>query len=150
MYQGIMTSTYDCSLGAGDTIQPITCSLSRVSKYGTYIQWNITQPQKEKKLGHLYVNGPGDCHIEWSKTKREKRISYINTYMWNLDKWYRWPYLQSKHRDTDIEGKCMDTKQGEGGWTGRLGLTYIHYWYYVQNRQLMRTYYMVQGTLWCS
>ena len=49
-----MTSTYDCSLGAGDTIQPITCSLSRVSKYGTYIQWNITQPQKEKKLGHLY------------------------------------------------------------------------------------------------
>ena len=41
MYQGIMTSTYDCPLGAGDTIQPITCSLSRVSECSTYIQWNI-------------------------------------------------------------------------------------------------------------
>ena len=36
-----MTSTYDCPLGAGDTIQPITCSLSRVSECSTYIQWNI-------------------------------------------------------------------------------------------------------------
>ena len=24
-----------------------------------------------------------------SKSEREKQISYINTYMWNLEKWYR-------------------------------------------------------------
>ena len=24
-----------------------------------------------------------------SKSKREKQISYINAYMWNLEKWYR-------------------------------------------------------------
>ena len=35
------------------------------------------------------VDGPRDCHTEWSKSEREKQISYINAYMWNLEKWYR-------------------------------------------------------------
>ena len=30
-----------------------------------------------------------DCHTECSKSEREKQISYINAYMWNLEKWYR-------------------------------------------------------------
>ena len=34
-----------------------------------------------------------------------------------------------------------------GGWIRRLGLTYIHCWFCVQNRQLMRTYCITQGTL---
>ena len=34
--------------------------------------------------------------------------------MWNLEKCYRWIYLQSKNRDTDIENKPMDTKEGGG------------------------------------
>ena len=25
--------------------------------------------------------------------------------MWNLEKWYRWSYLQNRNRDTDIENK---------------------------------------------
>ena len=28
--------------------------------------------------------------------------------------WYRWSYLQSRKRDTDIENKCMDTKEERG------------------------------------
>ena len=28
------------------------------------------------------VDGPG----EWSKSEREKQLSYINVYMWNLEK----------------------------------------------------------------
>ena len=35
------------------------------------------------------VDGSRDCHTEGSKSEREKQISYINTYMWNLEKWYR-------------------------------------------------------------
>ena len=32
-----------------------------------------------------------DCHhTEWSKSEREKQISDINGYMWNLEKWSRW------------------------------------------------------------
>ena len=60
--------------------------------------------------------------------EREKQIPYNIAYVWNLEKLYRWTYLQSRNRDTDLEYKCMDTK-GEGGmgWIARLGLTYIHY-----------------------
>ena len=36
------------------------------------------------------VDGPRDCHTEWSKLEREKQISYINAYMWKLEKWHRW------------------------------------------------------------
>ena len=63
------------------------------------------------------VDGPRDCHTEWSKSEREKQIPYINAYMWNLEKWYRWSYLQSRNRDTDVENKPMDAK-GEGGGGG--------------------------------
>ena len=31
------------------------------------------------------ISGPRDCHIEWSKSETEKYISYINTYVWNLE-----------------------------------------------------------------
>ena len=97
---------------------------------GSYIQWNITKPPKGTKLGHLQrCDKRRDCYTEWSKSEREKQILYINACMWNLEKWYRCSYLQSRSRDTDIENKCLDTnrKHGEGG-IGRLGLTYIQYW----------------------
>ena len=31
------------------------------------------------------VDASRDCHKEWSKSEREKQISYINAYMWNLE-----------------------------------------------------------------
>ena len=35
------------------------------------------------------------CHTEWSKSEKEKQISlYIDGYLWSLEKWYRWIYLQ--------------------------------------------------------
>ena len=46
----------------------------------------------------------------------EKQISYINKYIQNLEKLYRWSYLQNRNRDTDIENKYMDTKRGKEGW----------------------------------
>ena len=42
-------------------------------------------------------------------------MSCINAYMWNLEKWYRLSYLQSRNGDRDVENKCMDTKGGKGG-----------------------------------
>ena len=74
------------------------------------------------------VDGSRDCHTEWSKSERGKQISYINTYMWNLEKWYRWTSLQGRNRDTDVENECMDTKGGMVGvvgWTGRLGYGWV-------------------------
>ena len=51
-----------------------------------------------------------------TKSEREKQMSYINAYTWNLEKWYRWTYLQSRNRDRDVENKCMGTEGGKGEW----------------------------------
>ena len=62
------------------------------------------------------VDGPRVCHTEWSESEREKQISCNIAYMWNVEKWYRWTYLQSRNRDTDVENGHMDTGGGgEGG-----------------------------------
>ena len=61
------------------------------------------------------MDGPRKCHTEWSKSEGEKQISYNNAYMWNLEKWYRWSYLQSRNRDSDVDNRCMDTKGEKGG-----------------------------------
>ena len=52
------------------------------------------------------------CWVELSQT--EKQIPYINAFIWNLEKWYRWTHLQS--RNTDVEKKLMDIKGEGGGW----------------------------------
>ena len=33
--------------------------------------------------------------------------------MQNLEKWYRWTYLQGRNRDTEAENGCMDIAGGE-------------------------------------
>ena len=55
------------------------------------------------------VDGPRDS----IQSEVRRKISYIDTYMWNLEKWYRWSYLQN--RDMDTENKYMDTKGEHGG-----------------------------------
>ena len=32
------------------------------------------------------VDEPRACYTEWSKSEREKQLSCINTYTWNLEK----------------------------------------------------------------
>ena len=61
------------------------------------------------------VDGLWDCHTEWSKSEREKQILYNIAYMWNLEKLYRWIYLQSRNRDTDVENK-HEYQGGKGMW----------------------------------
>ena len=55
-----------------------------------------------------------DFDTEWSKSAREKQVLNNIAYMWNLEIWYRLTYLQSRNRDTDVEKKCMNTKEGSG------------------------------------
>ena len=94
--------------------------------------WLLKEPlwQKYQKKW----NPPGKTNgtsttegAEWSKSEREKQILYFNADMWNLEKRYRWSYLQSRSRDIDKENKYMDTKGERGmGAIGTLGLTYIY------------------------
>ena len=86
------------------------------------------------------MDGPRGCHTEWSKSEREKQILYINIYIWNLEKWYRWTYLQSRNRDSDVENQHMDTKGG-GGMDSEIGI--VHY--YVWSRWLVSVYCIAEG-----
>ena len=38
-----------------------------------------------------------------SKSEKEKQMLYNIAYMWNLEKLYRWTYLQNRNRNTDAE-----------------------------------------------
>ena len=53
------------------------------------------------------MDGPRDCNTEWSKSDRERQISYDITYMLNLKKRYKWTYLQNRNRVTGVEKTLM-------------------------------------------
>ena len=58
------------------------------------------------------MGGPGDYHTKWSKSDRERQISYDLTYMRNLlKKWYKQTYLQNRNRHTDLENELMVTSR---------------------------------------
>ena len=47
----------------------------------------LLSPKKEQNSAiYRDVDRPRECHTEWSKSEREKQISYNITYMWNLEK----------------------------------------------------------------
>ena len=55
------------------------------------------------------MDGPRDCLTEWGNSDRERQISDDMTYMRNLQKGYKWTYLQNRNRVTDVENKLMVT-----------------------------------------
>ena len=101
----------------------------------------ITPPSHQSSLESKYfgVNlkkekKPRACYTESSKSEREKQISYINAYIWNLEKLSWWTYLQGRNRDTDVEHRLVTQRGREKRVrTERAALTYIHS--HVQNRQ---------------
>jgi len=52
-------------------------------------------------------------HTEWSKAERE--ISYSNTYIQNLEKWYWRIYLQGSNGERDIENRRGHGERGGEG-----------------------------------
>ena len=63
------------------------------------------------------VDEPRAYYTEWSKSERKKQISYIDTYIWNLEGWYWWICSQSSNGDSDTENRLMDKggeEEGEG------------------------------------
>ena len=69
--------------------------------------------------------------IKSEVSQKEKKLLYINAYIWNLKRWYWLIYLQSSNRDSDIKKRHVDTVgEGEGGtdWESSVGtytLTYV-------------------------
>ena len=59
------------------------------------------------------MDGPGsrDYYTKWSKSERERKVSYDIVYMYNIKKCCKWTYLQNRNRLTDIDNKPMTTKE---------------------------------------
>ena len=92
--------------------------------------WILLSRKKE----HIWISSnevdePRIYYTEWSKSERQKQISYTNTYIWNLERWYRWIYLEGSNGETDIENRLIDIglgEEGEGGMHGESNMeTYI-------------------------
>ena len=52
-------------------------------------------------------------YTEWSKSEKY----HINVYVWSLERWYWWTYLQGSSEDTDTENRPVDP--GGKEWVGR-------------------------------
>ena len=48
-----------------------------------------------------------------SEVSQKEKILHINAYIWNLEKWLWWTFLQGRNGDTDIENWLVDPV-GEG------------------------------------
>ena len=67
-------------------------------------------------LSSKEVDEPRSYYIEWSKSEREKRREkkktlYINAYIWNLERWYWWTYLENRSVDTVGEGEGRTNRE---------------------------------------
>ena len=52
----------------------------------------------------------GAYYTEWMT---QKKIQYISTYIWNLERLSGWPYIQDSKRDKEIKNGLLDSA-GEG------------------------------------
>ena len=55
------------------------------------------------------MDGPRDYQTKWSKSEKNKYY-IISLIADSKKKWYKWTYLQTRNRLTDIENKFMVTK----------------------------------------
>ena len=60
------------------------------------------------------VDEPRAYYTEWCKSEREKLISHMSTYVWNLERWWYRTYLQGRSGDMDIENRLVDTEETDG------------------------------------
>ena len=62
------------------------------------------------------MEGPRDYHTKWSKSDRERQISYDITYLYVESKVYEWTYLQKRNKLTHRHRKrTYGYQRGKGG-----------------------------------
>ena len=77
-----------------------------------YIYNGILLTDKKEWNNVIYSNldATRDYHTKWSKSERERKISYDITYMLNLNYDTIECYLQNGNKLTDTENRCMVAK----------------------------------------
>ena len=62
------------------------------------------------------VDEPRAYYTEWSKSERERQILHINAYIWNLERWYQWSYINGSKGDPDVKKRLLESVgKGKGG-----------------------------------
>ena len=64
------------------------------------------------KKEHIWVHSkdePGAYYTEWSKSERKRQLLYINTYTWELERWYWQSYMKGSNGDTDVKNRLLDS-----------------------------------------
>ena len=70
--------------------------------------------EKERSRVGPEIDEPRAFSTGWSKSEREKQVSYVRAYIRNLGRWYWWACLQGNKRDT---GRAdVWTPWGSRGW----------------------------------
>ena len=75
--------------------------------------------------------------------KRKTSIREIYIYIWNLEKWYRWTYLQGRNRNSDVEKTWTQQGKERVGQIDRVALKHTRH--HVWNRQLVGSCFLAQG-----
>ena len=77
--------------------------------------WILLSHKRERIwVGSNEVDEPRTYYTR--KSEREKQTWGKNAYIWNLDRWYHWTYLQGSNGDAGIKNRLVGTvREGEGG-----------------------------------
>ena len=83
------------------------------------------------KKEHMWVSSnevdePRAYYTERSKSGKERQISYINAYIWNLERWYQRSYVQGSKETQRIDFQTQWEKE-RVGWFERTALKHIRY-----------------------
>ena len=66
----------------------------------------------------MWMNLEPMTQSEASQKEKDKYCTLMHAYLWNLERWYWWTYLQGSNGDTDLENTFIDMRvgvEGEGG-----------------------------------
>lgn len=86
-----------------------------MKKMCTYTQGSIFSHETEcSRVIRSDVDGVTVCHTERRKSEREKAMSYINAYIWDLEKMVQMNLFAGQDRDTDIENVPVDMERRDG------------------------------------
>ena len=69
--------------------------------------WWTRRPGMQQSMGLQRVRH------DWVTELALEKTSYINTYIWSLEKWSWWTHLQHSSGDTDIENRLVDAVREE-------------------------------------
>ena len=92
----------------------------------------------------------GAYYTEWSKSEIKTPIQYINAYIWNLERWYWWPFMWDSKRDTDVKTDFWTLwEKARVGWFERRALNHVYY--HMWSRSPVQVQCMRQCTQgWCT